>query len=359
MTRKITDTVSMNILDLDLPDWEELVVKHGHKKYRGRQIFDWLHRRLIQNPAEMNNMPAEIKNWLSHEFDLSANNNPVINRSFQDNSEKLLYKTAKSTQVSEKDIELVYLPHRTWNSVCLSTQSGCSLNCRFCASGQIPFGGNLSVSEILYPLYDIIRKKNIRINNIVFMGMGEPFYNYANTMKAARILSRQEGIGIGVKKIAISTSGVLPGIQKFIQNNEPYALALSVHFFEHEKRRTFMDIEEKYPIDEVLQYLIQNKEYFNRKSIMIEYIHIPGVNDSNEEARKLGELGKTLGARINLVAYNGAEINIKEYFLRKPEWSESVQFQNQIKKYTKMVFIRNSAGEDINGACGMLAGSHL
>lgn len=357
----------MNVLDLDLPEWEEAVLQKGWKKYRARQIFDWLHRKLIQDPQNMTNLPIDTIDWLQKNFEFFEDYSSVITKSMKDQSQKMLYflpeivldNGAQKIKTKKKEMETIYLPHKTWNSICLSTQSGCSLNCQFCASGQIPFKGNLSVGEIIYPVYDIIRKNNKKINNIVFMGMGEPFYNYENTIKAARILSRQEGIGIGVKKIAVSTSGVLPGIEKFIRDEEPFALALSLHFFDHEKRKVFMDIEEKYPINDVIQYLIDHKSFFNRKSIMLEYIHFPEINDSEREAKKLGELGKVLGARINLVPYNGKSSIIEDFKLKKPSRSESVDFQNKIKKYFKMVFIRNSAGEDIEGACGMLAGSYL
>ncbi len=348
----------MNILDLDFPDWEDAVVRAGWKKYRGGQIFHWLHRQRIFDPAAMSNLPADIKDWLQREFEpYPGIHDPDVRKSLRDGSEKILYSLPGDSHPGGKEMEIVYLPHKTWNSVCLSTQSGCSLNCGFCASGRIPFKGNLSVAEMVFPVYDLIRKTEEKINNIVFMGMGEPFYNYENTLKAARILSRQEGAGIGVKKIAISTSGVLPAMEQFLRDKEPFALALSLHFFDHGKRRDFMDVEDKYPIAEVIRFLVQNKDYFNRRTIMLEYLHLPGINDSPEEARELGKLGQILGGRINLVPYNGETLKIKNYLLRKPSWQQSVDFQNQVKRLYKMVFIRNSAGEDIAGACGMLAGS--
>ncbi|MCS6971506.1 MAG: 23S rRNA (adenine(2503)-C(2))-methyltransferase RlmN [Turneriella sp.] len=317
----------------------------GHKKFRARQVFRWLHLHQQFDPEQMTDLRADFREYLRTEFLFPQYEITDVVQSQTDKTEKYLFAFGK------KEVEAVWLPFDNRQSICISVQSGCSLDCSFCATGKIPFRGNLSAAEILTQVYAVQKLHTRRISNVVFMGMGEPFYNYDNTLRAAHLLAHPHGMNISRRKIAISTSGVLPGIRRFIEERQPFCLAFSLHAVFREKRRALMDIEDKYPFEEILEYLWQNRHALAPGQLMLEYILIDGVNMFAEDARELARWAKRLAAKVNLIP-----LNTDFAGMRRPTQEAIDAFWQKLANAGVLVTNRRSPARDIHGACGMLAG---
>ncbi|RME88002.1 MAG: 23S rRNA (adenine(2503)-C(2))-methyltransferase RlmN [Candidatus Hydrogenedentota bacterium] len=330
-------------LSLSLSEWQNYLQSIGEAKYRARQIFSWIHEKLIFHPAEFSNIPKPLRDLLQKNFLWPQ---ITLIRQVQDEKgvTKFLFKSEK------KVFEAVFLPFPNRISACISVQSGCSLDCTFCATGKMQFFGNLSVQEILWQVYFMQKAFKKKITNVVFMGMGEPFFNYENSLKAADILNAKEGQNIGARHITLSTSGVLPGIQKFIEEKRNYSLALSVHAATEKKRKKLMDIESRYPLSNIITYLENNRSKIRSNGLTFEYILIANENMEKDDAKALAQLAKKVNAKINLIPLN---TNYHSY--QRPSEQEIIHFQNLLRNEGVLAFNRKSPGLKIQGACGMLA----
>ncbi len=250
---------------------------------------------------------------------------------------------------SAKSIEAVWIVSPKRRTGCISSQAGCTLNCSFCATGTLPFLGNLPAWQIVDQVYELIRRRGERNTNVVFMGMGEPFHNYENVIKAARILHHPDGLNIGARHITISTAGVIPSIERFITNREPFNLAISLNHVEPDARGEIMDIERKYPLDKLLQAARAYTRAMDRR-ITFEYVMIPGVNLGPEHQRRLIKIGRSVRCKINLIP-----LNTTLQGWRRPTGDEIHKFQSGLLDAGLSVFNRGSPGKNIDGACGMLA----
>lgn len=239
------------------------------------------------------------------------------------------------------------------HTVCISSQAGCQLGCKFCATGTMRFGRNLTYEEISDQVLfytQQLHKENKRISNIVLMGMGEPFMNYDNVMKALHVINDPEGMNIGARNITISTSGICEGIEKLIEENLQVNLAVSLHAPNQELRRKIMPIANKYTLDKLMSAI---KNYLNKthRRISYEYVMLKGINDGEEQAHELGKLIRGQLCHVNLIPYNATGIGGIEGSV--PE--QIKKFRNIVKEYGIAVTIRVTLGQDIEAACGQLA----
>jgi 23S rRNA (adenine2503-C2)-methyltransferase len=333
------------ILGLTEEELTAHLVADGHKKFRARQVFQWLHLKQVFDVRKMTNLKADFQDYLSEKFAFPEFKILNETHSRSDQTAKYLF------EFGNKQVESVWLPYENRQSVCISVQSGCSLDCSFCATGKIAFKGNLTAGQILTQVYGMQQIYDRRITNVVFMGMGEPFYNYDNTIKAAQLLAHPHGMNISRRRITISTSGILPGIKRFIEEKQPYRLALSLHAVFPEKRRAIMDIEEKFPFAEILQYLRKHRAAMQQGQLMFEYIMIDDLNIFPEDAKKLARWAKLLRAKVNLIPLNTGFNG-----MQRPTDEKIHDFWRQLVERGVVAVNRKSPARDIDGACGMLAG---
>ncbi|MBV6494620.1 MAG: Dual-specificity RNA methyltransferase RlmN [Turneriella sp.] len=296
----------------------------------------------------MTNLKADFQDYLLDKFIFPDFKILNERKSPTDHTAKYLFAFGK------KQVEAVWLPYQNRQSLCISVQSGCSLNCSFCATGKIDFKGNLSAAEILAQVYGVQQLYSRRITNVVFMGMGEPFYNYDSVIRAANLIAHPHGMNISRRRITLSTSGVFTGIKRFIEENQPYRLALSLHAVFPEKRNLLMDIEKKFPYEEVLEYLRANRKKLQPGQLMFEYIMIDDTNIFPEDAKELTRWAKLLNAKVNLIPMN-TEFN----GMRPPPQEKINMFWKTLVKHGVVAVNRKSPAKDIDGACGMLAGKYL
>ncbi|MDH4200752.1 MAG: 23S rRNA (adenine(2503)-C(2))-methyltransferase RlmN [Spirochaetia bacterium] len=337
-----------HLLSLTLPEWEEYITNIGHKNYRAKQIFEWLHQHTEMDLSKFSNVPDAIKKHLINDF--SMEHAKIIKQiKSDDGTEKILF-----SLLDGKFVETVWLRLHNRNTVCVSTQAGCSLYCQFCMTASGKFMGNLSTGEILEQIYTFKRVTGEAVNNVVFMGMGEPLMNYENTIKACALLNSDFGLNIGARRITVSTAGVLPGIKKFIENAEPYNLALSLNSMNSDIRSQIMDIEKKWPISDIIDYLAQNRIFMRKNKITLEYILIHGLNMSFEDAVDVSQVAHRIGAKVNLIPLNH-EFN----GYMRPDDDMIQKFWQLIKNNNVEVFNRVSQGYDIRAACGMLKSENL
>tara|TARA_Y100001970_G_scaffold283161_1_gene397663 strand:- start:866 stop:1903 length:1038 start_codon:yes stop_codon:yes gene_type:complete len=315
-------------------------------KFHGTQLFRWLYKKNYLDINKMSNIPNILKNEVSNNALINLLSIKVATKSKIDKTTKFLLETNDN-----KYIETVSMIDNNRHTVCLSSQIGCNVDCDFCATGKMGITRNLKVGEIIDQL--IIVKNNIQtpVTNIVFMGMGEPFLNYTNVIKACHILSNHNGFNLGAKRITISTSGILPKIDLFIKEKHKYKLAISLNASDDNTRNKIMPINKKWNINKLINS-IKQYSYLESRPIMIEYVLLKDINDSKEDAKKLAKILSGIQCKVNLIPFN--EI-FEEY--KRPEDKIINIFSNTLNKYNKnlRILIRWSKGEDINAACGQLA----
>ncbi|MDH5716016.1 MAG: 23S rRNA (adenine(2503)-C(2))-methyltransferase RlmN [Spirochaetia bacterium] len=336
----------IHVLQYDLSMWENYFIQKSFPKYRAGQLFKWLHQKNNYSLDLMSDISIEIKNCLIKDFDFSIIKPSNMKKSHLDETMKVLWTFSKN-----KKAESVWLEFENRNSICVSSQSGCSLNCSFCATGQMKFTGNLTTAEILTQFYETEKLSGKKANTVVFMGMGEPFYNYEEVVRAAHILNHVQGRHLSSRKITISTSGVLPFLKKYLDDKEPFGLALSVHFLDSKKREKYMSVEKNYPLEDIIKLIYQNLEIIKNNRLTIEYTMISGENMAERDAQMLASLAKKIKAKVNLIPLNTSFNNLK------PPTEEEVQlFWDNLYKNHVAALNRGSVGNDISAACGMLAG---
>ncbi|MBS0618362.1 MAG: 23S rRNA (adenine(2503)-C(2))-methyltransferase RlmN [Spirochaetes bacterium] len=333
------------ILALTEEELAAQITPDGHKKFRAQQVFQWLHLKQVFDVRKMTNLKADFQDYLLEKFNFPDFQILNQRQSPSDHTAKYLFAYGK------RQVESVWLPYENRQSICVSVQSGCSLDCSFCATGKIAFKGNLTAGEILAQVYGMQQLYERRITNIVFMGMGEPFYNYDNVLRAADLIAHQHGLNISRRRITLSTSGVLPGIKRFVEEKQPYRLALSLHAVFPEKRAAIMDIEEKFNFLDVLEYLRAHRAELQQGQLMFEYIMIDGVNIFPDDAQELARWANLLRAKVNLIPMN-TEFN----GMRRPSDEKIYDFWRALVERGVVAVNRKSPAKDIDGACGMLAG---
>ena len=339
--------------DLDRKGLEAFAESLGQPAFRGRQIMAWLYRPGIHSFDQMTDLAKTFRALLPENARISRFSDPVTEVS-EDGSIKLGFKLDDG-----QIVESVNIPEPDRNTLCISSQVGCAMECRFCQTGSMGFHRNLSPSEMVNQVVgvrDYLNDPHVNnqdsgqsITNLVFMGMGEPLNNMDNLLTTISILTDQKGLDMASRRITVSTCGIVPKMH-LLGELTNVNLAVSLHAVDNETRDQLMPINRRYPIEQLLQackdYPIQK-----RKRIMIEYIMLDGINDSDAEARRLASILRPIPCKINLLAYNECEGS--NY--RTSSMSRILAFQNILRQAHYSVFIRSSRGSDIAAACGQLS----
>ncbi len=334
-----------DIKNFTIEELERRITELSEPSFRAKQILDWLYRKGVSEFSGMRNLPKNLQERLDGIFYISRTQVLKIVQS-SDGSEKFLFRLSDGNFV-----ETVLIPKRKRATICLSTQVGCKYNCAFCASGKNGFTRNLTLAEIINQLLFIRfeHNPNQKITNVVFMGMGEPFDNYDNLVRAISVINSPKGIFIGARKITVSTCGIIPGIKRFQTIGRQVELSVSFHAADEKLRSKLMPVNKKYPLKELISTLAD----YTRKTgriITLEYLLVKNVNDSAESAEKLAGIAKYLKAKVNLIGYN--PITGKNY--RMSEKNNVALFESRLSRKGVTVTIRNSQGKDIAAACGQL-----
>lgn len=328
---------------------EEEIKNIGEKPYRAKQIYDWIHLKLVDSFSDMTNLPKVLRDKLEERFFLKPLHAIQVLTSNIDGTQKYLFECADGNVV-----ESVLMRYKHGNSVCISSQVGCKMGCRFCASTIGGLERNLSASEMLDQIYRIQKVTGERVSNVVVMGTGEPLDNYDNLLRFIRILTDENGLNISQRNITVSTCGIIPKMKALAEEKLQITLALSLHAPNQEKRKQLMPIANQYNIDEVIEACRYYFEQTGRR-VTFEYSLVGGVNDTNEDCAELVALVKDLNCHINLIPVN--PIEEREYVQSDKKVIEN--FKIKLEKCKINVTIRREMGRDINGACGQLRKSYV
>jgi 23S rRNA (adenine2503-C2)-methyltransferase len=324
--------------------------------YRRDQIAEWIYTKRANSIAEMTNLPANLRKQLEDAYDFSALKLVKLQGS-HDTTRKLLWQLRSGDYIESVLIpaSLDLFGERSDRfTLCLSTQVGCAYGCKFCASGLEGFKRNLTAGEIVAQILETERETKTAINNLVFMGMGEPLANYANLMKALEIINAPWGVGIGARHITISTSGLAPQIRELAKQPLQIRLALSLHGATDDVRQQIMPVNRKYPLAELLDACAEYQAH-KRKMMTLEYILIEGVNDSVAQAALLAKHARRLHAKVNLIPYN----KVDGLDWRRPSDFVIDRFAEVVKGGDVTATVRREKGHDIDAACGQLRLKHL
>ncbi len=332
----------MNIYNLTRDEMEEYFVKLGSKKFHADQLFSWLYEKRISSISEITNIKKELLNQVSSDYSFSKLNLVQVERDVD--VCKYLFELSDG-----EHIEAVLMMHDYGNSVCISSQVGCNMGCRFCESGRRKKVRNLETWEMVTQLLMIEEDLGMRVSHVVVMGIGEPFDNYDNLLKFFLIINHPKGLAIGARHITVSTCGIVPKILEFSNFPLQINLAISLHAPNDELRNQIMPINKVYPLKELIHALEIYLEKTNRR-ITFEYILLSGVNDTDSCALELARLVGHLNCYINLIPYN--ETNNLEF--RRSNTVQIMKFYDILKKNRLNVTIRREFGSKISAACGQL-----
>ncbi len=341
--------IEKNIRDLSLEFIQEVLLQEmNEKKFRSKQIFEWLWKKGVLSFDEMRNIPKNLREKLKTYFILDSLAIKTIQKSI-DGTRKIAFALEDGNL-----LESVLIPSASRVTGCISTQVGCALGCKFCATGKLKFKRNLTIGEIFLQVSELnkIASEAYKrtLSNIVVMGMGEPLLNYENTRKALSHITSAHGLGMSPSRITLSTAGIAKNIKKLADDDIKFNLAISLHSAMENKRTALMPINKSNSLDELAKAI----RYFHQKTskrITYEYLMLNGINDSLEDARALTEFCKISPCKINLIEYNDTE----ESEFKKSTEKRTKDFYNYIDGRNIVVKIRHSKGADIDGACGQLA----
>ncbi|MFI3212608.1 MAG: 23S rRNA (adenine(2503)-C(2))-methyltransferase RlmN [Eubacteriales bacterium] len=321
----------------------------GEKAFRGKQIYQWLHVKLVKSFDDMDNLSKALREKLKENYTIAPLETVDKQESKIDGTRKYLFRL-----VDGNIIESVWMKYKHGNSVCISSQVGCRMGCRFCASTLDGLERNLTPAEMLEQIYSITRLTGERVSNVVVMGTGEPMDNYENLLVFLRILTDENGLHISQRNITVSTCGIVPKMRQLAEEKLQITLALSLHATTDEKRKKLMPIANKYGLEEVLSAC----EYYFEKTgrrLTFEYSLVGGVNDTAADAKELIELVAPLNCHVNLIPVNP----IKERDYVQSGQAQIQEFKNKLEKNKINVTIRREMGRDIDGACGQLRRRHM
>ena len=333
-----------DIASYSFEELQEEMLAIGEKGFRSRQIYSWIHEKLVDDFEEMTNLPKALRQKLEAAYEIRRVEMEKRQISKIDGTNKFLFCLKDGNMV-----ESVLMKYKHGNSVCISSQVGCRMGCRFCASTLDGLERNLTPSEMLRQVYQIQKITGERVSNIVIMGTGEPLDNYDNFLKFIHMVSDEHGLNISQRNITASTCGIVPNIRRLAEEKLQITLALSLHGSNQEKRRSLMPVANKYELHEVLEACDYYFEKTGRR-ITFEYSLVHGVNDTPEDAKELMGILKDRNCHLNLIPVNP----IKERNYEKPDKKSAENFKNKLEKNGINVTIRREMGSDIDGACGQL-----
>ena len=333
-----------DIRSMTLEELQAVMEKIGEKPFKAKQIYQWLHEKCAADYEEMTNISRGLRERLAEAYPLSGPRAVEVQTSRIDGTQKYLFRLADGNVV-----ESVLMRYHHGNSVCISSQVGCKMGCRFCASTLDGWTRNLLPSEMLSQIYQIRRMTGERVSNVVVMGTGEPLDNYDNLLRFIRMLTDERGQNISQRNITVSTCGLVPEIRKLAEENLQITLALSLHAPNQQKREQLMPIARRYSLPEVLDAC---RYYFEKtgRRMTFEYSLVGGENDSQQDAEELSRLIGGLNCHVNLIPVNP----IKERSYVQSDKKVTLNFKKKLEKYGINVTIRREMGRDIDGACGQL-----
>ena len=337
-----------DLKSLSMDQLEQWVLEHGEKKFRAKQLYQWMHVKLADSVEQMSNLPAKLREQISENSTFTVLKQVTMQESAIDGTRKYLFELEDHNMV-----ESVLMRYKHGNSVCISSQVGCRMGCRFCASTLDGLVRNLTPAEMLEQIYRISADTGERVSNVVVMGTGEPLDNYDNLLTFIRMLTDENGLHISQRNITVSTCGLVPRIRDLAKEDLQITLALSLHATTDEKRRKLMPIANRYSIKELMEVCQYYFEQTGRR-ITFEYSLVGGVNDTEEDARELIALAKPLCCHINLIPVNP----IKERDYVQSDTKHIQAFKNKLESKMIHVTIRREMGRDIDGACGQLRRRH-
>jgi 23S rRNA (adenine2503-C2)-methyltransferase len=328
----------------------DFLEKCGAASYRAKQVTDWIYKKRVASFDAMTDLPNELRAQLASEFD-TPKTEVVRVLGSKDTTQKFLFRLRDQNLIESVLIPAspaLYGQPSDRQTICVSSQVGCAYGCKFCASGLDGWTRNLDAGEIVQQLIEIEKKSGEKIDNVVFMGMGEPLANLKNVLRAIRIINAPWGLGIGARHITISTSGLAPQIRELASESTQFRLALSLHGATDEVRGRIMPVNRKYP----LKVLLEACDYYVAKKgrLTFEYILIAGVNDTDEQARGLAKIAHRLSAKINLIPYN----TVEGLEWSRPSRARQEAFQSILRKHSVVATLRREKGHDIAAACGQL-----
>lgn len=348
-----TTTKKIDLKDFDLPQLTQFMEHLGHKAFRARQIFTWLYRPGIASFSQMTDISRQLREELEEKC-LISRLTPAVKKQSEDGSVKYGFRLA-----DDRMIESVLIPDEGRNTLCLSSQVGCAMGCVFCRTGTMGFKRNLSPAEIVNQVCAVLEDLGTaedgeeagleRLNNLVFMGMGEPLANFDNLITSINILLEQRGLNFSERRITVSTCGLVPMIEK-LGEKAKVNLAISLHAVDDSIRSQLMKVNDTWPVEQLLA-ACRRYPLPPRRRIMIEYILIEDVNDSTAAAQLLARKLHGIKCKINLLPYN--ESPTLPY--RRPSQERIEKFQQILQQAGYTVLLRTSRGQDIDAACGQLA----
>ena len=337
-----------NIKDYNLDALKQEFINMGEKPFRAEQVFKWIYEANVTSFDEMTNLSLELREKLKQNYTLCIYN-IIKKQESSDGTKKYLFDVLDGNA-----IETVLMSYHHGYSICVSSQIGCKMGCKFCASTGIKFIRSLTSGEIVEQILAVERDNGIRISNVVFMGIGEPLDNYDNVVNAIRIINNQKGINIGARHISISTSGLVPKIYQLAEENIQCTLSISLHATTDEKRSSMMPINNKYNIEELLQACKDYIKQTNRR-ISFEYALAKDNNDNIEDAKRLIKLLKGMLCHVNLIPIN----KIENGQFTKSSNENIIKFRDYLNEHGIVATVRRELGSDIDAACGQLRRKNL
>ena len=316
----------------------------GEKPFRASQLYEWMHVKLAEGYGEMTNIPHKLVDKCEEQYTYTALKTVQIQESKLDGTRKYLFELPDGNMV-----ESVWMRYRHGNSVCISSQVGCRMGCRFCASTLDGLERNLIPSEMLEQIYAITRQTGERVSNVVVMGTGEPMDNFDNLLRFITLLTDENGLHISQRNVTVSTCGIVPGMRRLADRHLQITLALSLHAATDEKRRELMPVANRYSLQELMEACTYYFEQTGRR-ITFEYSLVKGVNDTNEDAARLIGLIRGQNCHVNLIPVN--PIRERDYVQSERYAVEA--FRSKLEKGGITATVRREMGRDIDGACGQL-----
>ena len=338
-----------DIFDHTKKELADMLAMKGEKTYRAKQIFSWLHARGARSFEEMTDISKGLREKLAGEYTAGSIRIENKQQSALDGTRKYLFSLDGGGL-----IEGVFMEYRDWNTACISSQVGCAMGCRFCASTVNGCERDMTAGEMALEIYEMERDTGKKISNVVIMGSGEPLLNYDNLIRFIEIITDPDGKGISQRNITVSTCGIVPAIDRLAEENIggghlQINLAISLHAPTDEKRRRLMPIAERYSIEELMEAASGYYEKTHRR-LTFEYALVKGENDSAGDAAELARILKGMNALVNLIPVNP----VSESGLTRPDKKECIAFKNKLENFGINGSIRRELGSDIDGACGQL-----
>ena len=345
----------VDIKSLTLDELKDWMKENGEPVYRSSQVYSWLHEKMVRSVTEMGNIPKNLKCKIAGGEDKDITVLDKINMQVsKDGTRKYLFSSKAHGNEKTDLMESVLMRYNYGNTVCISSQVGCRMGCKFCASTLDGLIRNLSASEMLDQIYSISKDIGERVSHVVVMGTGEPLDNFDELVRFIRILTSKEGINLSRRNITVSTCGIVPKIYELADDDLGITLALSLHAPNDEKRKSIMPIANKYTIAELMDAVTYYFEKTGRR-VTFEYALAEGVNDTDEDVRELSALASRVSAHVNLIPVNP----VTERGYAPTGRGRVIEFKNKLENKGINVTIRRELGRDIDGACGQLRHRHM